>query len=154
MGFLPLGRVTRSHVSFLFKDDISSSMAFYYNLPYVESIASFTILGSSSMADNEKAERKLGGLYLSGCRGARLDLQTTGICGSTYSTDSVKSSESCFSSFHSNSSFSGSFSHILFNCWMDDLALGWKGSLDRTSESRVWMDGEGRTLKARIKLLA
>jgi len=37
---------------------------------------------------------------------------------------------------------------------MDDLALGWKGSWDRTSESRVWMDGEGRALKAIIKLLA
>jgi hypothetical protein len=47
--FVPLGNLTKSHVSFLYNNSISSSMESFQSLPSNESTASPTDLGSSSM---------------------------------------------------------------------------------------------------------
>ena len=112
MGFLPSSSVTRSQVSFLLNASISSSMAFFQSSPSIKSIASLTIIGSSSVADNAKIEQKLGGLYLLDYFLAKLDLLITGVCGSTSSYNLVNPFESWLSLFQLNSSFSNSFSLI------------------------------------------
>lgn len=104
--FLPSGNPTRSHVSLFLNDSISSSIAFFQSSPSIESIASFTILGSSSsMEDNAKFERKLGGLYLLGCFIAHLELFMTRVWVSTSSLDLTDSFESWLYLFQLNSSF-------------------------------------------------
>jgi hypothetical protein len=45
----------------------------------LEFTASVTVLGSSSVIDKEKLERKLGGLYLYGCLLSLTNLLNTGV---------------------------------------------------------------------------
>jgi hypothetical protein len=53
-------------------------MAFFHSLPSVKSIASLTVLeSSSSMEDNTKDEKILGGQNLSGCFVSHPDLLMT-----------------------------------------------------------------------------
>ena len=81
-------------MSLFLNDSISSSMDFFQSPPSVESIASLTVLGSSSMEDNAKAKKKSDGLYLLGCFLTRPNIPTTGVYTSTSSSDSVDTFES------------------------------------------------------------
>jgi hypothetical protein len=91
MEFLPLGNSTKSHGSFLSKDSISSTKAYFQSLPYVESTSSPTDLGSLSMVVNTNAERNSDRLYLSTGFLTHSDLLTMRVGFSTSSSDSVDS---------------------------------------------------------------
>jgi hypothetical protein len=77
-------------------------MVSFHSFPSYESIASLTVLGSSSIIDKEKFEWKLGGVYLYGCLVSLTDLLNPGIWGSS-SSELCPSIESDSSSFNSNS---------------------------------------------------
>jgi len=83
-------------------------MASFQSFPSSESTTSLTVLGSSSVIDKENFEQKVDGLDLYGCLCSGIDLLTVGVCGSL-SSDSCSIAESNYSSFSSNSIFSGSF---------------------------------------------
>jgi hypothetical protein len=54
-------------------------MAFFQIFPSYESIASLTVLGSSSVIEKEKFEQKSDGLYLSGSLISRNDILNNGV---------------------------------------------------------------------------
>jgi hypothetical protein len=81
----------------------------FQSFPSVESTASPTDLGSSSMVGNTNVEWKLGGIYLSTIFLTRSKLLTNGVGCSTSSFDSVDSSESSSSFLSSNHTFSRLF---------------------------------------------
>jgi hypothetical protein len=94
--FLSLCNLNNSHVSFLWNDSISLTMASFQSFPSAELITSSTDLGSSSMEINTYVEQKSSKLYLSTSFLTRFDLRTTGVGCSTSSYDSVDSSKIIF----------------------------------------------------------
>jgi hypothetical protein len=54
-------------------------MALFQRFPSYESTASLTVLGSSSVIEKEKFERKTNGLYLFGSLLSRSNLLNTGV---------------------------------------------------------------------------
>jgi hypothetical protein len=100
--FIPLGNLTKSHVSFLYKDSITSTMESFHSLPYVNLTASPTELGSSSIAVDTNVERNSRRLYLSTSFLSLSDLLINEVNCSTFSSDSIDSSKSSSSFLNSS----------------------------------------------------
>ena len=94
IGFLPLGFCTKSHVSFLCKDYISSTIASFKSLLYVDSTTSLIDLGFVLVVDNTNEKWKPSRLYLSTCFLTCLGLLKTKVGCSTSSSNLVNSSKS------------------------------------------------------------
>lgn len=110
MGFLPLGKVTKSQVLFSPKDLISSYMTLFQTSPSIDSITSFIVLGSPFVVDNTKDNKMSCLLYILGSCLSQPYLLMIRIYCYNSSSNSINSSKSWPLPFSSNSTFCGSLS--------------------------------------------